>query len=109
MARRERPAQSGARWPRGDEEWLFGGSGVGGLAERTAIGDPALVQIVRRDGNGDDVARQDTDEVLANLARDDRSDFVAVVQLHAKLGIRQGRHDLALYHDCFFLRHALSL
>src|SRR5262249_47060741 len=94
--------------PRAAGEELVGG-GVGGLAERTAVRDATLGQVVRRDGDGDDVAGQNADEVLANLARNMRNDLVAVVQFHAKLGVRQGRHDLALYHDCFFLCHALSL
>src|SRR5260370_35213278 len=102
-------SERGPDGPAATSERLLGGGYVGGLAERTAVRDPALVQVVGRNGNGDDVAGQNADEVLANLARDMGNDFVAGVQFDAKLGVPQGGHDLALDHDCFFLRHALAL
>src|SRR5262249_1455781 len=53
---------------------------VGADAERTAVGDATLTEVVGRDRDGDDVAGQDTDEVLADLARDVGNDLVAAVE-----------------------------
>ena len=46
-----------------------------------------LVQIVRRDHHGDDVAGKDTDKVLAHFARDVRGGLVPIVEFDAELGI----------------------
>src|SRR5262252_831923 len=67
-----------------------GGGGVGALPQRAAIGDAALVHVVGGDGHGDDVAGQDADEVLADLARDVSDDLVSVVEADAELGVGQG-------------------
>src|SRR5205085_12300326 len=89
---------------------LFGGGGVGGaLPQRAAVGDPALVQVVRRDGDGNDVAGENADEVLTNLARDVSDDLVPILQTDLELRVGQvGRH-LALYQDRFFFCHHFSL
>src|SRR5262249_15888603 len=75
---------------------LLGGGRVGRpLAQRPAVGDPALVEVVRRDRDGHDVAGQDADEVLADLAGDVRDDLVPVVQADAELRVGQGGDHLA--------------
>src|SRR4051794_28046934 len=51
-----------------------------GLPKRAAVSDPALAQIVRRQGHRHGVAGQDADEVFPDLARDVRDDLVAVFQ-----------------------------
>src|ERR1700722_7020707 len=75
------PAQSGARLPTEiissrsflrDRSCpkLFHGGAIGSLlAQRPAIGNAALVEIVWRDRHGHRVARQNADEILPDFAR----------------------------------------
>src|SRR5262245_38391162 len=80
---------------------------VGGrlLPQRAAVGDAALAEVVRREGDGHDVARQDTDEMLAHPARDVGDDLVAVLQPDLELRVGQrGRH-LALDLEGLFFCH----
>src|SRR5215831_10360662 len=95
---------------RGQGRSLLGGSAFGRLlTQRAAVGDPTLGEVVRREGDGYRVARQDADEVLANLARDVGDDLVAVLQPDLELRVGQrGRH-LTLNEKRFFLRHKRSL
>src|ERR1043165_5100915 len=43
--------------------------------------------------------------MFAHLAGNVRDDLVTVVELDSKLRVGKGLHDLALNHECFFLRH----
>src|SRR5687768_6401327 len=80
-----------------------------GLTQRSAEGDAALVQIVRRNGHRHGVARQNTNEVLAHLARDVRDDLVPIIKLDAKLRVRKCLHYFALRQKVFFFGHAQLL
>src|SRR6266536_4259409 len=81
--------------------------GVGGrlLAQRTAVGDAALAEVVRRQGDGHGVTRQDADEVLAHLARDVGEHLVAVLQPDLEPGVGQCGGHLALDLKGLFFRH----
>src|SRR5262249_3602654 len=97
--------ESPAAGRRGRCRWGVGAR-VGPLAQGAAVGDPTLVEVVGRDGHGDDVTRQDADEVLADLARDVGDDLVPALQAHPELRVGQGGDDLALDLDGIFFRHA---
>ena len=58
-----------------------------------AIGDSALREIVRGQFNRHAVAGDDTNEVLAHLAGYMSYDLMAILELDAKLGPRQGLHN----------------
>src|SRR5439155_12180289 len=77
----------------------------GCLAQRTTVGDPPLGQIIRRDSDGDRVARQDPDEILAYSPRNMGNELMSAFQAYAKLGICQRLDNFALDLDRFFLRH----
>src|SRR5262249_34183749 len=103
--RSDRPSpRSGARVPRCSLTGLrFCGRRVGRtLPQGPAVGDATLAEVVGRDCHGDDVAGQDADEVLADLAGDDGNDLVAAVKPHPELRVGKGLNDLALNLDCFF-------
>ena len=51
------------------------------------------------------VARQNTDEILANPAGDVGDDLVAVFEFYLELRIGQCLGDLALHFDCFLFGH----
>ena len=68
----------------------------------SAIDDAALGQIVGGHLDGDLVAGEDADVVLAHLARDMGGYDVARLQLDAKRSIGQGLDDLALELNCLF-------
>src|SRR5438128_8124908 len=76
------------------------------LPQRSAESDAAFAEVVGRNGHGDDVAGQDADEVFAHTAGDVGDDFVPIVELDAKLRVRQGLRHFALSQVCFFFRHA---
>ena len=74
-----------------------------------SIGDTTAGEVVRGELYLDLVARKDADVVHPHLAADVRKNFVTVVQLHAKHGIRQRLHDRALKLDrSVFFTHACA-
>ena len=78
--------------------WLF-----------VAINNAAAGEVIRRKFNHYAVIRKDADVVHSHLAADVRKNFVTVVQLHAKHGIRQRLHDRALKLDrSVFFTHACA-
>src|SRR5262249_3794943 len=93
--------QRGARDSGGRGLGTLAGAGPHGAAE----GDTPLVEVVRGNGHGDRIARQDADEVLADLAGNGGDDLVTVVQADGKLGVGQGLRDLALDRDGFLFGH----
>jgi hypothetical protein len=83
-------------------------SPVGRLAEGATIGDTTFAEIVGGKGNGDNVTRENTNKVLADLAGDMSDNFHPIIEFDSKLGIGQGSNDLALDLDRFFFRHKAS-
>src|SRR5581483_7981923 len=71
------------------------------------IRDPAPRQVVRRQLDEHTVARQDLDEVEADLPGNVREDLVAVRQLHLEHRVRQGLADDALHLNRVLFGHAL--
>ena len=72
-----------------------------------AVGDAALAEVVGGDLDGDAVAAQDADVVLAHLAGDVGGHDVAVFEFHAEGGVRQRLHDGAFHLDVLFFCHGL--
>src|SRR5688572_3191157 len=68
------------------------------------VGDPTLGGVVRAHLDGDPVARQDADVVLAHAPRDRGEDVQAVVALHPEHGVRERFHDGALEFELVALR-----
>ena len=77
--------------------------------QRSAIRNATLGQVVRRDGNRDDVARKDANEILANLARDVRDDLEAILELDAELRVSECLNNFSLCLNQFLFRHTCSL
>src|SRR5574337_1613582 len=73
-----------------------------------AVGDAAFGQVVGREFDGNAVAGEDADVVLAHAPGDVGEDHMPVVQLHAEGGVRQGLDDFAFHLDVFFFWHARS-
>jgi len=64
-----------------------------------AIRDTTAGEVVRGELNLDLVAREDSDVVHPHLPGDVRQHLVAVLELHAEHGVRQGLDDRAFEHD----------
>src|SRR5215469_12933287 len=73
-----------------------------------AEGDPALGQVVRRHLDIDPVAGEDTDAVLAHLARRMREDDVVVVELDPEHRVGQELGHRSREFDQLFFRHSLT-
>src|SRR5215470_2231237 len=70
-----------------------------------SVRDPAARQVIGGELHLDLVPGQDPDEVHAHLAGHVREHLVAVVELHAKHGVRQRLDHGALHLDRVFFRH----
>src|SRR5688572_4372430 len=75
----------------------------------TAVDDAPLGQIIGRELDGDLVAREDADVVLAHLSGDVRGDHMSVFQLDSESRVGQGLDDLAIHLNRFFFSHKLQL
>src|SRR5690606_27620209 len=82
----------------------IGARGCRGSA--AAEGDAALGEVVGSELNGDAVAREDADVVLAHLAGDMSRDHVPVVQFYAKQRVGEGLDDRSLHLDVLFFGQA---
>src|SRR5690606_26233074 len=71
-----------------------------------AVSDAAVGEVVRRQLDGDRVAGEDTDVMLAHLAGDVSGHDMAVLQLDPEHGIGQGLDDFALHLDRLFFCHS---
>src|SRR5579872_5513700 len=82
----------------------------GGLTPRLleAEGDPALGQVVRRHLDIDPIAGEDTDAVLAHLARRMREDDVVVVELDPEHRVGQELGHRSGELNQLFFRHSLT-
>ena len=74
-----------------------------------AVDDAALGQVVRRHLDGDLVAGEDADVVLAHLSGDVRGHDVTGLQLHAESSVRQSLDDFAFHLNRIFFRHPLPV
>src|ERR1700690_33713 len=70
-----------------------------------AVRDPASRQVVRRKFDADPVARQDADEIHAELAADVGQDAVAVLEFDGEHGVGQWFPDRTLDLDGVLLGH----
>ena len=70
-----------------------------------AIRDAAFCQVVRGDLDGDGVAAQDADIVLAHLAADVGGHDVAVFEFDSEGGVGKRLDDGAFHFDVVFFRH----
>ncbi len=70
-----------------------------------AVDDAALGQIVRRHLDGDLVAGEDADVVLAHFPGDMRSHNVPGLELHPERCVRQSLDDFAFHLNRIFFRH----
>lgn len=71
--------------------------------------DSALGQIIRRQLYRNLVTRENTDVVFTHTPRNMSRNNVAIFQLDAEHGIRQGVHNGALHFDVIFFRHKSSM
>ena len=76
-----------------------------GTAVQMAEGDAALGQIVRRHFQGDLVAGQNTDVVLAHLSAAVGSDGMSVFQGPAETGIREDFRHGSMHYEQFLFSH----
>jgi len=74
-----------------------------GLA--SAENDSTLTQVVGCELNGNLVTGQDTNVVLAHLARDVGGHNVTVLKFYPEQGIGQGLQDRALHFNVIFFCH----
>src|SRR4051812_17967317 len=74
----------------------------------SAIGDPALREVVRRELDRHGVALQNPDVMLAHLPGNVRGDDMAVRELDAKSRVRQRVHYRAFHLYRFFFGHCVS-
>src|SRR5690606_4203657 len=89
---------------RSDLEYAFAEAGCGEGGSAVAEHDPSFREVVGRELDRDPVARRHAYVVPPHLARQMRRDDVAVVELHAEKGVREGVDDGALHFDRLFLR-----
>ncbi len=75
----------GARLPRGGRMVSLGRRGVGSGTQGTTVGNPPLLEVIRGDCDSDNVAGQNADEVLTDLAGNVGNDLHSVVQPDAEL------------------------
>ena len=68
------------------------------------VRDPALREVVGRQLYANLVAREDSNVILPQPARDMRVDLVSVLQFDGELRIRKGGHDRPFHDNCIFLR-----
>jgi hypothetical protein len=99
------PRPAGPAAPAGE---VRAGAGRGAADVFFAEVDATLGQVVRGHFQGDLVAGQDADAVLAHLAGEVRRDFVAVFQRHEESRVGQHLVDGALHVDEFFLGHSFT-
>ena len=71
------------------------------------VGNTALAEIVRRKLNSNFVTAENTDVVFPHLAGDVCNDHMTVLQLYAKLRIRQVLKNRALHFNMLFFCHAI--
>jgi hypothetical protein len=71
-----------------------------------SVGDPAAVEVVRRELDLHAVARENSNVVAAHLAADVPEDLMVVVELDLEHGVGQGLGDLALHLNFLFLTQA---
>jgi hypothetical protein len=69
------------------------------------VGNTTLGQIIGRKFNGDFIASQDPDVVLAHLAGNMRSDNVSILQFDSEHGIRERFGDRPFHFYVFFFSH----
>src|SRR5574340_176773 len=73
-----------------------------------AVSDAALGEVVRSEFDGDAVTGENANVMLTHAAGNVGEDHMAVVQLHAESGVRQGLDDFAFHLNVFFFWHARS-
>lgn len=79
--------------------------GAAGAADAFAEGNAALAEVVGRHFDLDAVAFENTDVVLAHLARDVGQDFGAVIKFDLKQGVGQGGGDYTFEFDDVVFGH----